>query len=157
MTTYEISTAFAKYWRCCAHFKLVTQRICNVTSTNFTNTFGTLLYFRSEGRRNHYTVLVQDDTVKWVKVISKLVICAQVLWECVSWIGKPSSSMLSSWFIESSLAVATRTLSQVTAFRPRDDREDSAAATKVSSNSSDFSKVRITFRPTDDDGMSSGR
>ena len=45
ITTYEISTAFAKYWRCCAHLKLVTQRICNVTSTNFTNTFGTLLYF----------------------------------------------------------------------------------------------------------------
>ena len=44
MTTYEISTSFAKCWRCCAHFKLVTQRICNVTSTNFTNTFGTLLY-----------------------------------------------------------------------------------------------------------------
>ena len=43
MTIYETSTAFAKYSRCCAHFKLVTQRICNVTSTNFTNTFGTLL------------------------------------------------------------------------------------------------------------------
>ena len=44
MHTYEISTAFAKYWRCCAHFEFVTQRICNVMSTNFTNTFGTLLY-----------------------------------------------------------------------------------------------------------------
>ena len=44
MTTYAISTVFAKYRRCCAHFELVTQRICNVTSMNFTNTFGTLLY-----------------------------------------------------------------------------------------------------------------
>ena len=63
ITTYEILTEFAKYRRCCAHFKLVTQSICNVTSTNFTNTFGTLLYLSFECKN----CINSDICIIWVE------------------------------------------------------------------------------------------
>ena len=62
MTPYEISTVFAKYWQYCAHFKPVTQRIRNITSANFTNTFGTLLYLLF--RRLQY-MLIQYRVSNW--------------------------------------------------------------------------------------------